>query len=322
MSLALAQGRERDRNARLATEADQVARAAGDLPRVATLTREIRARGAQQKRRSLALQAASLGLIALGAGAVARLFRRGRREQLQAAASPWSLEDGIGVFIRGDFFNRVYFVALIWISSLPFGAEFAGSIPGELLHTWGTLFASLPLLWLVRHHLLSPDPPRQPSPFGLMPGASRLAGVATICAAAIALDLVGTQAISWGAWGLGVGASWAEGFDEALVFGARSHSVLTTIDYVAWAPAFEELAFRGVLYFSLRQRLGPGSAALASAGVFALLHFYSLPGFLMTLWSGCVWALAFEKTRSLLPGVVAHAVYNGLYVAGLVLLYR
>ncbi len=53
-----------------------------------------------------------------------------------------------------------------------------------------------------------------------------------------------------------------------------------------------------------------------------MLHFYSLPGFLMTFWSGLVWALAFESTRSLLPGIAAHAVYNGLYVAGLVLLYR
>jgi membrane protease YdiL (CAAX protease family) len=42
----------------------------------------------------------------------------------------------------------------------------------------------------------------------------------------------------------------------------------------------------------------------------------------MTFWSGLVWALAFERLRSVLPGIGAHAVYNLLYVAGLVLVYR
>jgi membrane protease YdiL (CAAX protease family) len=91
---------------------------------------------------------------------------------------------------------------------------------------------------------------------------------------------------------------------------------------VLWTPAFEELAFRGLLYFSLRHRLGPVAAATLTAGFFAGLHFYSLPGFLMTFWSGFVWALAFERAGSLLPGIGAHALYNGLYVAGLLLAYR
>ena len=42
----------------------------------------------------------------------------------------------------------------------------------------------------------------------------------------------------------------------------------------------------------------------------------------MTFWSGFVWAIAFERAGSLLPGLAAHAVYNGLYLVGFVLLYR
>ena len=42
----------------------------------------------------------------------------------------------------------------------------------------------------------------------------------------------------------------------------------------------------------------------------------------MTAWSGLVWALAFERLRSVVPGIAAHAVYNLLYVAELLLLYR
>ena len=141
-------------------------------------------------------------------------------------------------------------------------------------------------------------------------------------AGALAIDLLGTHALAWATWALGFGSSWAEGFDELLVWGTNLDALATAMAYILWAPGMEELAFRGVLYYSLRHRLTPLAAALTTAGFFAGLHFYSLPGFLMTAWSGLVWALAFERLRSLLPGIGAHAVYNVLYVAGLVLLYR
>jgi membrane protease YdiL (CAAX protease family) len=35
-----------------------------------------------------------------------------------------------------------------------------------------------------------------------------------------------------------------------------------------------------------------------------------------------VWALAFERVRSLWPGVGAHALYNALYATGVLLAYR
>ena len=155
--------------------------------------------------------------------------------------------------------------------------------------------------------------------FGL---AAPLSTVLRVALCAIAIDLLGTHALAWTSWGFGVSSSWAEGFDEILVWGSHPEALLTGADYVLWAPALEELAFRGLLYYSLRHRLSPLVAATVTAVFFAGLHFYSLPGFLMTLWSGLVWALAFERLRSLLPGIGAHAVYNGLYIAGLVLLYR
>ena len=98
--------------------------------------------------------------------------------------------------------------------------------------------------------------------------------------------------------------------------------LLSSLDYVVWVPAFEELAFRGLLFFSLRKRLGVWGAALVSAALFSAVHFYSVTGFLSTLWSGVVWALVFERTHSLLPAVSAHGLYNALFVAGLLLLYR
>jgi hypothetical protein len=60
---------------------------------------------------------------------------------------------------------------------------------------------------------------------------------------------------------------------------------------------------------------------VVSAGIFSALHFYSLPGFASTFCGGFIWAMVFEKSHSLLPGIVIHAFYNGLYVMGMLLVY-
>jgi membrane protease YdiL (CAAX protease family) len=91
---------------------------------------------------------------------------------------------------------------------------------------------------------------------------------------------------------------------------------------VLLTPLFEEILFRGLLFFTLRNRFGAWNSALMSSLFFSLVHFYSLPGFLMTFWSGFVWAIAFERTGSLLPGIAAHAIYNLYFVAGILLIYH
>ena len=64
------------------------------------------------------------------------------------------------------------------------------------------------------------------------------------------------------------------------------------------------------------------ASALISSLVFGAAHDYSLQGFLLMAWSGFLWALAYEKSRSLLPGMLSHALGNGLAVLSWVLLYR
>jgi membrane protease YdiL (CAAX protease family) len=88
---------------------------------------------------------------------------------------------------------------------------------------------------------------------------------------------------------------------------------ISLLEYVIFAPVFEELAFRGLLFAVLRRRYGWERSALISAGLFAVAHGYGLVGFLSVFWSGVVWAWAYEKTGSLLPGMIAHAT-NNLFV--------
>jgi membrane protease YdiL (CAAX protease family) len=304
----------------------RIARAlgAGEVERADATEARLLERGARWKRRSLAVFGANFALVVLGTGLVATRLRRVREIfGSSGAVPPWSLATGLGVFVRGDCWNRLYFLCIPYLDRIPIlGPQLAGSAAVELLHTWATLFAALPLLWLVHRHLLAPTRSRAVEVFGIRRPGLRAARVVRVSLVAISVDLIGAYVLGWATWGLGIQSNWAEGFDEMLVWGSFAQAMLTSTDYVLWTPVMEELAFRGVLYFSLRRSLGATSAALLTATFFALMHLYSLPGFLVMLWSGFVWALAFERVHSLLPGIAAHAVYNALFVLGLVLLYR
>ena len=80
-------------------------------------------------------------------------------------------------------------------------------------------------------------------------------------------------------------------------------------------PALEEILFRGAIQGRLRAAWDPWSAILATAAVFALVHFslVTMP-WLLVLGVALGWAR--EKSGSLLPGFLLHGVYNGLLVFG------
>lgn len=253
------------------------------------------------------------GLVLLALGVAAR--RLPAAPPSRRGPPPWSLGTGLGVLVRGDFWSRLYFVLLL---ALP--PAWSANTLVDLLYRTGTLVGSLPLLLLAWRHLVAPSLERDP--LGLRARAPGPAALVAFTLVVAAIDFVATDAVGWATWALGSGWSWAESFDETLALGAAVPAGLAVLDLVVWTPLVEELAFRGVLFFSLRRRLGPFAAAATSAAVFASLHFYSWAGLAVTFASGFVWALAFERVRSLWPGVGAHALYNALYVAGVVLAYR
>ena len=63
-------------------------------------------------------------------------------------------------------------------------------------------------------------------------------------------------------------------------------------------------------------------AAVISAGLFALAHGYGVIGFLSVLWSGILWAWIYERTGSLVPGIIAHALNNLLVCLAVMALLR
>ncbi len=93
------------------------------------------------------------------------------------------------------------------------------------------------------------------------------------------------------------------------------------------APIGEEVLFRGYLFGSLRRLAGDSRTGIAiaygvSALVFALSHSLAateglvgllVPSFLI----GLVFAWGFDRSGSLIPAIVAHAINNGVALAAL-----
>jgi len=83
------------------------------------------------------------------------------------------------------------------------------------------------------------------------------------------------------------------------------------------APISEEVCFRGMLYGGFRQRMPTVLAALASAAVFGLLHAITGISAVPPLIAfGFILALLYEKTGSIVPGIILHMLNNATALIG------
>jgi len=85
-------------------------------------------------------------------------------------------------------------------------------------------------------------------------------------------------------------------------------------------PILEEILFRGLLYGTLRQYVGPVAAGVLSASLFAAVHSLwigAAPLFVL----GCVLAWLYERTGSIWSAIALHATHNAVQL-GLALFIR
>jgi uncharacterized protein len=88
------------------------------------------------------------------------------------------------------------------------------------------------------------------------------------------------------------------------------HSILLALPVVCVAaPIVEETLFRGVLYRWLRGVMPLGAAMAISGAAFALAHAVALL-FLPLFGFGILLAWIYERSRSIWPGVLVHALFN------------
>ncbi|MEK6786345.1 MAG: type II CAAX endopeptidase family protein [Nitrospirota bacterium] len=225
---------------------------------------------------------------------------------------PWSGETAGAVILRGGALGVVTTALILSTPSFQHVSLRALAIP----------LANLPLLVLAYIQLLKPAGLTFTNGFGLGIKREDLGRLACTVLAVVAAGL-------WGEWVMGRAAEflhlnnhWTEWFDQDLVWGTPPVIAVSILEYVVFAPIFEELAFRGLLFAMLRRRLEFLPAALISTSLFALAHGYSLIGFISVFWSGFLWAWIYERTGSLIPGMVAHAMNNLLVCLTVMALLR
>jgi uncharacterized protein len=82
------------------------------------------------------------------------------------------------------------------------------------------------------------------------------------------------------------------------------------------AAIAEEIAFRGMLFGGLREQLPRVPAALVAGTVFGLLHaFTGLSAVPPLIALGAIFCLLYEKTGSIVPGILLHMLNNSLALA-------
>ncbi|QDT17828.1 CPBP family intramembrane glutamic endopeptidase [Alienimonas californiensis] len=103
-----------------------------------------------------------------------------------------------------------------------------------------------------------------------------------------------------------------------LIDGSAGTWALVCLSAVAFAPVGEELLFRGLLLGSLRTAgLSAGPAIVGTAALFAFLHQPQDWAALFAL--ACVLGWSRERTGSVRPAILAHAAFNALMLAWVLL---
>jgi membrane protease YdiL (CAAX protease family) len=292
-----------------------VSRIAGrihDAPARAEAESAILARGRVLQQRQRLLWALVTALLGAGAIALVRIVARPAAARVADAPLPpeWSAADGYALFVRALGAPQAIILVLFYFLRRETPADSALMMA-----------ADLPIFWWVAGYFRAADR-SVAAGFGLVPrreGWPRLLGVTLVL---IAVAIVGDAVIDTAGALLGVKAHWADGFSEDLLWYPRWIFLVNVFDVTVWAPITEELIFRGLLYATLRRRLSMWPAALVSAAIFALPHGYAAAGSLSVLLSGVLWALAYERTRSLLPGLLAHSANNVMSTIWVVALLR
>jgi hypothetical protein len=286
----------------------RLAARAGDDELGETARAALEARGGRLLARLRGFAAVEAGVLVAGAVALVVVARRRRAPAGLGGAAlppPWRGRTGVVVLLHG---GAVAALAIAAFQLLPLLVP-ARPLTSVMVATLTNL-AFVPLLVLAHRRLLAPAGVGFGAGLGLVPSRGAAVPLAAVLLALLAAGQAGEWALGWAARALDLSAHWTEWFDRDLAWGTTPVVALELFDTVILTPVFEEILFRGLLFGTLRARLGLGASAVLSAAIFAVAHGYGAAGFIAVFWSGLLWAVAYEKTGSLLPSIAAHAVDN------------
>jgi uncharacterized protein len=113
------------------------------------------------------------------------------------------------------------------------------------------------------------------------------------------LLFVVTRLLPIGEW------NWAQSANNGFLTGGLGSIALVCLI----APMVEEMLFRGIILRSFLRQYPAGTAVVHSAAVFGLAHM-NAHQFIVAFGIGLIIGKLYERTRSLLPGILLHASYN------------
>lgn len=286
----------------------RLCRQLGKMERATALENADRAARATILGRARLLAWSVLVLSALGLAALLLWLFRDRPELPRSSATlppEWNFEDGLAVLLRGLALG----IAVLAIVELTVH-QYA---PDWFLAA-GTLLLPVPFLMLFRRGILVPRGFSSSRVLGLDAFPGGPAKWLAIVLGLFAADQLGQALILELCGRIGAIRPWSESVNESLLRSPTLAFSITWICLVAWAPITNEILCRGLLYSTLRVRMPIVSAALWSSAVVAAFQNLSAPAFLMTLWSGFLCAVVFERTRSILPAVASQILATALYL--------
>lgn len=228
----------------------------------------------------------------------------------------WSVWEVIGIVLLGLVLGTL---ASIPVYALMGDTACGGaSGPSELLQglvSDGVIIATI-LVWLRMRHPTWPQiigfPARRDYPKEIAIGAGL--GLVVRVAAGVASALI--------VWALQHATNQPVGPPEQVCTSMSAGTiVLFALFAVIVAPVAEELVFRGLLYRSIRDRLGVWPGAIISGIAFGLIHFTAtgtlldrLSLQLTMMVTGVGLALIYERRGTIVADIAGHAAFNLLAV--------
>lgn len=80
------------------------------------------------------------------------------------------------------------------------------------------------------------------------------------------------------------------------------------------SPIYEEIFYRGFVYRWFRTRMGMGWALFLSSGLFMIAHIPTYNTLALNFVTGLILAWTYEKTKSVFPAIIIHALTNTTFV--------
>ncbi|MFJ7936473.1 lysostaphin resistance A-like protein [Sporosarcina sp. NPDC096371] len=90
------------------------------------------------------------------------------------------------------------------------------------------------------------------------------------------------------------------------------HFLIAFVSACIISPVYEEIFYRGFLYRLLRSKRGIATGMLVSSFIFMIVHIPTYNVLPVTFVSGLVFSWTYEKTGSVLPGIIMHGTFNAI----------